>query len=41
MKASAPMKEIGILTMAAHNSVEGEGSGKIKALGEPAVAGDE
>ena len=43
MKVStdARMKEIGILTTAAHNLVEGEGSGESEALGEPAVAGDE
>ena len=43
MKAStdARTKEIGILTVAACNLVEGEGSGKSEALGEPAVAGDE
>ena len=40
MSTDAWMKEIGILTMAAHNLVEGEGSGKSEALGEPAVAGD-
>ena len=43
MKAStdAQTKEIGILTAAARNLVEGEGSGESEALGEPAVDGDE
>ena len=43
MKVSTDVqtKEIGILTVAACNLVEGEGSGKSEALGEPAVAGDE
>ena len=41
VSADAWMKDIGILTMAACNLVEGEGSGKSEALGESAVAGDE
>ena len=43
MKASIDVrtKEIGILTAAARNLVEGEGSGESEALGEPVVAGDE
>ena len=41
MSTDARMKDIGILTTAAHNLVEGEGPGESEALGEPAVAGDE
>ena len=40
MSTDAWMKEIGILTTAAHNLVEGKGLGEGEALGEPAVAGD-
>ena len=42
MKAStdAQMKEIGILTVAACNLMEGKGPGESEALGEPAVDGD-
>ena len=42
MKASADVqtKGIGILAVAACNSMDGEGLGKSEALGKPAVAGD-